>query len=49
MALSKDKQQQSKSPKKKRNKEKLSRKDIEDLMGINSPVYERHKGAIRRK
>jgi len=48
MTLSKDKQRQSKSPKK-RKKEKLSRKDIEELMGVHQDIYARHKGAIRRK
>jgi hypothetical protein len=34
----------------KRNKEKLSQRDIEDLMGINRDIYTRGKGgAIRRK
>jgi hypothetical protein len=40
--------QQSKSPKK-RKKEKLSRKDVEELMGMNMDTYARHKGAIRRR
>ncbi|MEH7093952.1 hypothetical protein [Neobacillus vireti] len=41
----------SKSPKKKRKRkqEQLSTKDIEELMGMNMPVYTRHNGAIRRK
>jgi hypothetical protein len=34
-----------KSPK----KEHFSRKDIEDLMGINQPTYKRVHGAIRNK
>lgn len=38
-----------KSPKKKRNKEKLSTKDIEELMGMNMDRYERRRGAMRRK
>ena len=29
--------------------EKLSRKDIEELMGVNRDIYERHNGAMRRK
>jgi hypothetical protein len=34
----------------KRNKEKLSQRDIEDLMGINRDIYTRGKGgALRRK
>lgn len=39
-----------KKQKPKRHKEKLSRRDIEDLMGIDRDVYVRGKGgAIRRK
>ncbi|NRD80297.1 hypothetical protein HPT25_23530 [Bacillus sp. BRMEA1] len=44
--------QQSKSPKKravKVSESKLSRKDLEDLMGIHRDVYTRHNGALRRK
>lgn len=38
--------QQEKSPK----KEQLSKKDIEELMGMNKPTYKRGKGgAIRNK
>jgi hypothetical protein len=37
-----------KKPKKKR-KEKLSRRDLIDLMGMNRPTYKRVRGAIRRK
>ena len=33
----------------KRHKEKLSRRDIEDLMGIDRDVYVRKGGAMRRK
>jgi predicted XRE-type DNA-binding protein len=33
----------------KRNKEKLSQRDIEDLMGINRDIYIRRSGALRRK
>jgi hypothetical protein len=45
-----NKQLKSKSPKKKRrNKEKLSTKDIEELMGMHRDTYARHKGAVRRK
>lgn len=29
--------------------EKLSRKDIEELMGIHQDTFARHKGAVRRK
>jgi hypothetical protein len=43
------KQQHDKSPNKKRKQEKLSAKDIQELMGMNMPVYTRKNGAIRRK
>ncbi|MEJ9210108.1 hypothetical protein [Bacillus smithii] len=33
----------------KRKSEHFSRREIEDLMGMNRPVYERRRGAIRRK
>lgn len=42
----KENKQQVKSPKK---KEKLSTKDIKELMGMNMDRYERRKGALRRK
>ncbi|MEF7566017.1 hypothetical protein V4V35_23790 [Bacillus infantis] len=29
--------------------ERLSRRDIEELMGTNRPVYERRRGALKRK
>lgn len=29
--------------------EHFTRREIEDLMGMNRPVYERRRGAIRRK
>jgi hypothetical protein len=29
--------------------ERLTESDIKDLMGVNRPVYERRRGAIRRK
>lgn len=29
--------------------EKLSRRAIENLMGVDRPIYERHNHAIRRK
>ncbi|WP_342400428.1 hypothetical protein NST20_13095 [Weizmannia sp. FSL W8-0676] len=29
--------------------EQLSEREIKDLMGMNRPVYERRRGAIRRK
>jgi hypothetical protein len=34
---------------KKKKKEKLSDRDLKELMGTNQPTYRRHKGAIRRK
>ena len=34
---------------KKKRKEKLSTRDIEDLMGMHRPCYERRRGAIRQK
>jgi hypothetical protein len=37
-----------KKPKKKR-KEKLSRRELIDLMGVNRPKYKRVRGAIKRK
>ncbi|MGR5970795.1 hypothetical protein ACT7C1_33635 [Bacillus paranthracis] len=39
---------QKKKTKKKR-KEKLSTRDIEGLMGIHGPRYERRRGALRQK
>jgi hypothetical protein len=33
----------------KRNKEKLSQRDIEELMGVNRDIYVRKGGALRRK
>ncbi|MCB4844109.1 hypothetical protein LHW04_03405 [Bacillus tropicus] len=38
-----------KKKKKKKRKEKLSTRDIEDLMGMHRPCYERRRGAIRQK
>lgn len=35
-----------KSPK---HKEKLSRRELENLMGMNQQTYTRHNGAVRRK
>ncbi|MBO0959553.1 hypothetical protein J1P26_07375 [Neobacillus sp. MM2021_6] len=46
--MKKDKQQE-KSPKKRRNKEKLTVREIEDLMGMHKDVYTRRHGAIRNK
>ncbi|HHL0974521.1 TPA: hypothetical protein ACQUHP_006314 [Bacillus cereus] len=40
---------QSKQAKKKKRKEKLSTRDIEDLMGMQRPCYERRRGALRQK
>lgn len=40
---------QSKQAKKKKRKEKLSTRDIENLMGIYGPRYERRRGALRQK
>ncbi|MFA2568074.1 hypothetical protein [Bacillus wiedmannii] len=40
---------QSKQANKKKRKEKLSTRDIEDLMGIRGPCYERRRGALRQK
>lgn len=40
--------QQKKKNKKKR-KEKLNTREIEDLMGIRGPRYERRRGALRQK
>ncbi|MEC2439094.1 hypothetical protein P9Z33_27615, partial [Bacillus cereus] len=38
-----------KKKKKKKRKEKFSTRDIEDLMGMHRPCYERRRGAIRQK
>ncbi|MFD0825837.1 hypothetical protein ACT8ZR_09180 [Neobacillus sp. M.A.Huq-85] len=43
-----EKKQQEKSPKK-QVKEQLSRKDLEELMGMNKQTYTRKHGAIRNK
>ncbi|WP_074593860.1 hypothetical protein [Bacillus cereus] len=40
---------QSKQVKKKKRKEKFSIREIEDLMGIHGPRYERRRGALRQK
>ncbi|EKS8379512.1 hypothetical protein ACTFO8_23190 [Bacillus cereus group sp. MYBK65-1] len=40
---------QTKKKNKKKRKEKLSTRDIEDLMGMHRPCYERRQGAIRQK
>jgi hypothetical protein len=44
--MKENKQQQSKSPKK---KEQLSTKELKELMGMNQPTYKRVHGAMRRK
>ncbi|MDZ5609760.1 hypothetical protein U2I54_22560 [Bacillus pseudomycoides] len=40
---------QAKKKKKKKRNEKLTTRDIEDLMGIRGPRYERRRGALRQK
>lgn len=35
--------------KEKKKSEKLSEKDLKELMGTNRPIYSRHKGAYRQK
>ncbi|MDA1664875.1 hypothetical protein [Bacillus cereus] len=40
---------QAKKKKKKKRKEKFSTREIEDLMGMYRPCYERRRGAIRQK
>ncbi|MBD8075725.1 hypothetical protein [Bacillus thuringiensis] len=40
---------QTKKKTKKKRKEKLSTRDIEDLMGMHRPCYERRRGALRQK
>lgn len=45
----KDNHKKDKSPKKKPKPEKLSTKDIEELMGIHKDTYTRRNGAVRRK
>ncbi|PHE92482.1 hypothetical protein COF81_19685 [Bacillus pseudomycoides] len=43
------KKQANQTKKKKKRKEKLTTRDIEDLMGIHGPRYERRRGALRQK
>ncbi|PFN23945.1 hypothetical protein [Bacillus cereus] len=43
------KKQSNQSKKKKKGKEKFSTREIEDLMGIHRPCYERRRGALRQK
>ncbi|HDR6265253.1 TPA: hypothetical protein QCU39_004853 [Bacillus cereus] len=38
-----------KEKKNKKRKEKFSTREIEDLMGMHRPCYERRRGAIRQK
>ncbi|PEJ82383.1 hypothetical protein CN624_33655, partial [Bacillus toyonensis] len=38
---------QSKKKNKKKRKEKFSTREIEDLMGVHRPCYERRRGALR--
>ncbi|AVP43741.1 hypothetical protein ACUN13_13540 [Bacillus cereus group sp. Bce041] len=40
---------QSNQSKKKKGKEKFSTREIEDLMGMHRPCYERKRGALRQK
>ncbi|ETE89069.1 TPA: hypothetical protein ACR3Z0_006109 [Bacillus thuringiensis] len=40
---------QTKKKNKKKQIEKLSTRDIEELMGIRGPRYERRRGALRQK
>ncbi|MGR5995069.1 hypothetical protein ACT7C9_20985 [Bacillus cereus] len=40
---------QAKKKNKRKRKEKLSTREIEDLMGIHRPCYERRRGALRQK
>ncbi|MED1093934.1 hypothetical protein [Bacillus paramycoides] len=40
---------QAKKKKKKKRKEKFSTREIEDLMGMHRPYYERRRGALRQK
>ncbi|HFR4167562.1 TPA: hypothetical protein ACHVJ4_004343 [Bacillus cereus] len=43
------KKQSNQAKKKKKRKEKFSTREIEDLMGMHRPCYERRRGAIRQK
>ncbi|MEI5893079.1 hypothetical protein WBS55_22305 [Bacillus luti] len=40
---------QSKYANKKKRKEKFSTREIEELMGVRGPRYERRRGALRQK
>ena len=45
----KNQSKQGKKKNKKKPKEKLSTREIEDLMGMHRPCYEQRRGAIRQK
>ncbi|MDA1761583.1 hypothetical protein PDK32_14985 [Bacillus cereus] len=45
----KKKSNQTKKKAKKKRKEKLSTREIKDLMGMHRPCYERRRGAFRQK
>ncbi|HHT7228633.1 hypothetical protein ABEY48_14880 [Bacillus mycoides] len=45
----KKKSKQAKKKNKKKRKEKLSTREIENLMGMHRPCYERRRGGIRQK
>ncbi|HHB1962934.1 TPA: hypothetical protein ACOQ42_004638, partial [Bacillus cereus] len=45
----KKKSNQTKKKTKKKRKEKLSTREIEELMGMHRPCYERRRGALRQK
>ncbi|MDK3014506.1 hypothetical protein [Bacillus sp. RB3] len=40
---------QTKKKKNKKRKEKFSTREIEELMGVHGPRYERRRGAVRQK
>ncbi|AAP27826.1 MULTISPECIES: hypothetical protein [Bacillus] len=40
---------QAKKKNKKKRKEKFSTREIEELMGVRGPRYERRRGAVRQK
>ncbi|MGX5517216.1 hypothetical protein [Bacillus cereus] len=45
----KNQSKQGKQKNKKKRKDKFSTREIEDLMGMHRPCYERRRGAIRQK
>ncbi|EJP84661.1 hypothetical protein [Bacillus cereus] len=45
----KQQSKQAKKKRKKKRKENLSTREIEDLMGMHGPRYERRRGVIRQK